>query len=195
MKKIILVSLTILLCINLKSYSNEEEFNKYLDKSRNSSKKLLGTLKKTLEENLKAGDTLKAINVCSNIAQNIADKISNDEKIYIKRVSLKYRNLKNKPDNFEKEKLEIFEKMKKENKLKPNTEIFQNVIENNKKYFRYMKPIIANKTCLQCHGNETQIKPSVMNFLKSKYPNDLAINHKDGDIRGAVSIKIDLNNE
>jgi len=43
MKKTLLFSLISLLCINLNSYSQENDYNKYLEKARSSSKKLLGT--------------------------------------------------------------------------------------------------------------------------------------------------------
>ena len=55
-----------------------------------------------------------------------------------------------------------------------------------------MKPIMAGKTCLQCHGTEKEISPEVHKKLAEKYPGDLAINHQEGDIRGAVSVKIEI---
>jgi len=190
MKKVISIFLLSILPITY-SYANDYEL-KYLEKAKNSSKKLLVTLKKALEENLKEGNTLNAINVCSNMAQNIANNISKSDNLYIKRVSLKYRNPNDKPDSFEEQKLKLFEKLKEEQKLDKDTEIFEKIESENKISFRYMKPIIASKTCLQCHGSRKEMKPQVLNFLKKNYPNDLAINHKEGDIRGAVSVIINL---
>lgn len=190
MKKGILITLLSILPISY-SYADENE-SQYLDKARNSAKKLLFTLKNTLEENLKSGNTVIAVNVCSNMAQNIANNISENNKVYMKRVSLKYRNPNDKPDSFEEEKLNLFQKLKEEKKINQDSEVFEKVKNGDKISFRYMKPIVAGKTCLQCHGNKEEIKPEVLKLLKEKYPDDLAIDHKEGDIRGAVSVIINL---
>ncbi|MDH3268745.1 MAG: DUF3365 domain-containing protein, partial [Ignavibacteria bacterium] len=57
------------------------------------------------------------------------------------------------------------------------------------KYLRYLKPIIIQAECLNCHGSQTEIMPDVRNLITQKYPDDKAIGYKPGDLRGAVSIK------
>ncbi|MFN4151687.1 MAG: DUF3365 domain-containing protein, partial [Candidatus Sericytochromatia bacterium] len=164
--------------------------NIFKTKAQTASKSLLGTLKTQLTEALSDGDTKKAVIVCSSIAQNIAQNVSKENNLYIKRVSLKNRNPLGSPDNFEKETLELFDKMKENGKLTPESDFSDITMENNKKVFRFMKPIVTAKSCLQCHGNPEQIKPEVKETLKEKYPNDIAFGYKEGDVRGAVSIKI-----
>ncbi len=53
-----------------------------------------------------------------------------------------------------------------------------------------MKPIYAEKACLNCHGEKNKIKPAIRQFLERKYPNDQAFGYKEGDIRGGISIII-----
>ncbi|MEK7431742.1 MAG: DUF3365 domain-containing protein [Cyanobacteriota bacterium] len=192
MKKIIISSLFLLLPLGSISYAlnNEKDF---LEISRNSSKELLMSLKQQLTFALKSNDTKKAVVVCSSISQDIAKNISEKHNLVIKRVSLKNRNPNGKPDEFEIENLKQFDELKVKNKLKENHEIFSLVKENNKEYFRYMKPIITAKSCLQCHGNNTEVKEDVKKILLEKYPNDIAFGYKEGDVRGAVSVKINTN--
>jgi hypothetical protein len=192
MKKILL-SLT-LVSLSFITVAQAEDLytNIFKTKAQTASKSLLGTLKTQLTEALSDGDTKKAVVVCSSIAQSIAQNISKENNLYIQRVSLKNRNPLGSPDNFEKETLVLFDKMKEDGKLTSESDFSDITIENNKKVFRFMKPIVTAKSCLQCHGNPEQIKPEVKEILKEKYPNDIAFGYKEGDVRGAVSVKINL---
>lgn len=55
----------------------------------------------------------------------------------------------------------------------------------------YYKPIkIMMPTCLKCHGEYENIDtPTIKNILL-KYPNDKAMNYKEGDLRGLWKIKL-----
>jgi hypothetical protein len=55
-----------------------------------------------------------------------------------------------------------------------------------------MKPIYAEKACLNCHGEKNKIKPAIRQFLERKYPGDEAFGYKEGDISGGISIIISL---
>lgn len=188
MKKTFISLVTLLSFINI-AYANDNEL---LKKSKSASKSLLGTLKTQLTQAMKKGDTKKAVVVCSSIAQNIAKDVSKKNNLSIKRVSLKNRNINGKPDAYEEKNLKIFNELNKNGKITPTYEVFETVVEKDKKSFRYMKPIITGKTCLQCHGNPEQIKPEVKKILKEKYPHDTALGYKEGDIRGAVSVKVEI---
>ncbi len=193
MKKIIL-SLALLPLFIGTSYSIESQNNekKLLKLSKKSSKELLTTLKTQLTSALKTGNAEAAVSVCSVIAPEIANKISKKNNLIIKRVSLKNRNPNGKPDDYEEKNLESFNQLKLKNNLKPNHEVFSTVKENGETYFRYMKPIVTVKSCLQCHGSSSQVSSSVKNILTEKYPKDIAFGYKEGDVRGAVSIKIKM---
>ena len=93
------------------------------------------------------------------------------------------------PDEFETRILKEFEQIKKEGKLNSDTEHFEIIIENDYQYLRYMKPIKIGAACLKCHGNEEKISTEVKELIVKKYPDDKAVGYKNGDLRGAVSIK------
>lgn len=188
MKKTFIALLT-LISFTTMAYANND--NALLTKSRDASKSLLGTLKEQLTKAMEKGDTKKAVIVCSSIAQNTAKTTSEKNKLSIKRVSLKYRNINDKPDAYEEKTLKLFDEINKNGKITPTYDIFETLVEKEKKTFRYMKPIVTGKTCLQCHGNPEQIKAEVKEILKEKYHDDIAFGYKEGDIRGAVSVKIE----
>jgi hypothetical protein len=82
----------------------EEENNliaQYLDIARKSSKDLIETMRDALLKELEKGDVLSAVSVCSELSQNIIKEKQQKYGFYIRRISEKYRNEKNKPDKYE----------------------------------------------------------------------------------------------
>jgi diguanylate cyclase (GGDEF)-like protein len=77
--------------------------------------------------------------------------------------SLKPLNPGNKPDEFEREALQRFEKGAKEFTRTEKIE--------QRSYFRYMAPLYVERNCLQCHGYQ---------------------GYKPGDVRGGISISFDI---
>ena len=57
------------------------------------------------------------------------------------------------------------------------------------RWYRYMKAIPAQPMCLQCHGQEEDIPADVKAVLAWEYPEDQATGYREGDIRGAISIR------
>jgi len=76
--------------------------------------------------------------------------------------SLKPFNIYNKPDNWERKALKLFEQGKKE--------VSEFVTINKKHYLRLMKPLVTERGCLKCHGYQ---------------------NYKVGDIRGGIGVLVD----
>ncbi len=58
--------------------------------------------------------------------------------------------------------------------------------------FRYAKAIYVTKSCLSCHGTPQQIRPVFMKALRAKYGDNVerAINYREGDLRGIISVVI-----
>jgi hypothetical protein len=133
-----------------------------------------------------------AIEECSRIALNIAKEKERDG-WQVRRVSVKYRNPADKPDKYEEGILKEFEALRQKNELTSETLKAEVIQEGDKKFLRYMKPIIIpGNMCLKCHGKETDINPDIQKKLKQLYPDDKATGYSTGDLRGAVSIKIPL---
>ncbi len=171
-----------------KGLSEEEA----LGESRQVTMSLVNGTKKTLKSFLGEGDFLKAIKGCSEEAPSIAQKYTDQTGYYVRRVSLKYRNPDDIPDQYEKGVLEKFDSLRVEGKMVVEHEDYRVVKEGGKQYLRYMKPLITKKLCLNCHGSKEDIPATVKGFLNTNYPEDRATGFKVGDVRGAVSVKIPL---
>ncbi|HCF96715.1 MAG TPA: hypothetical protein DEW46_16805, partial [Verrucomicrobia bacterium] len=46
--------------------------------------------------------------------------------------------------------------------------------------------------CVACHGPEEQIQPDVLAAIRAHYPNDRATGFQPGDLRGAISVEVPL---
>lgn len=146
-------------------------------------------LKGILINQIQTNGILQAVSVCSDTAQVLTNNFGVEKGVYIKRVSLKNRNVNNAPDNFEKMILNKFTMMLQNKELNGETEYAEIVDEGEFKYLRYVKPILVQAECLNCHGPENEIIPEVKQLISQAYPEDKAVGYKIGDLRGAVSLK------
>ncbi len=106
----------------------------------------------------------------------------------LKQTSLKLRNQANAPDEWEKK---VLKKLHLSAYSK-GVGFGETLETEDEKIYRYMKPIYAERACLECHGEKDKIKPAIRQFLERKYPGDEAFGYKEGDIRGGISIIIPL---
>ena len=146
-------------------------------------------LKGILINQIQTNGILQAVSVCSDTAQVLTNNFGVEKGVYIKRVSLRNRNVNNAPDDFEKMVLSKFTMMQQNNELNGETEYAEIVEEGEFKYLRYVKPILVQAECLNCHGSENEIMPEVKQLISQAYPDDKAVGYKIGDLRGAVSLK------
>jgi hypothetical protein len=182
--------LFILLMFFLSCSENQKEVSEdQLIGMRTTATDFMKDLKSILIEKIQSGGVLNAVSVCSDTAQVLTNKFGMERGIYIKRVSLKNRNPNNYPDDLEKGILNQFELLQQNKELNNKTEFAEIITEGDYKYLRYLKPIIVQAECLNCHGSQTEIMPDVKNLIAQNYPDDKAIGYKTGDLRGAVSIK------
>lgn len=146
-------------------------------------------LKSILINQIRTNGMLSAVSACSDTAQILTNNFGVQKGVYVKRVSLKNRNVNNAPDDFEKRVLNKFTLMQLNNELNDDSEYAEIVEEGEFKYLRYLKPILVQAECLNCHGSENDISPEVEQLINQEYPNDNAVGYKIGDLRGAVSLK------
>ena len=132
---------------------------------------------------------VSALNVCSDTAQVLTNEFGLQQGLFVKRVSIKNRNKNNYPDKYELNALNIFQNMMQNKKLTDNTELIEIVNEGEFTYLRFLKPILIQPECLNCHGSSNTMNDNVRKVLAGRYPNDKAIDYTIGDLRGAVSIK------
>lgn len=146
----------------------------------------------TLKQHIQTQGVVSAIPFCKQVAPAIANKHSTETKV-VKRVSTKARNrTQGIPDAWEQNALASFAQQVQTAAKDAPLEQSQVTTENGQRYFRYAKAIKIQAMCLKCHGQEQDIAPDVRNALSINYPQDIARGYKEGDLRGAVSIKYTL---
>ena len=161
-----------------------------LEKARQMADQLADQVRGVLFEELKKGGYPGAVQACSELAQEITRQFNTQPGHLIRRVSLKYRSPRDIPDDYEKGKLEEFDRLQQERRLPP--EIFEIQRVGHQPLLRYMKPLITLPMCLPCHGPREKIPEEVKGILERKYPHDRATEYRTGDVRGAISVLISL---
>jgi len=147
-------------------------------------------LKTALSQSIQEGGFSGAIEVCHIQAPKIAEDISRETGMRIRRVSLKARNVSNRPDPWEIKVLREFETLLSKGDP-PESLVRSEIVESGKtREFRYMKGIVTQGLCLNCHGKE--IPAEVKTKLEELYPDDGARGHQVGDLRGAFSLRKNL---
>lgn len=116
------------------------------------------------------------------VATNIAKRLTRESGYYVRQVSLRYRNPANRPDEFETEQLKLFAG-------KAARESYRIVRQGKENSFRYMLPMVAEKSCLECHG-PYEDAPA---FVRARFPKGhYSYNYRLGEVIGAVSVSIPL---
>ncbi|MEP9410160.1 MAG: DUF3365 domain-containing protein [Candidatus Brocadia sp.] len=113
------------------------------------------------------------------IGREVSELFSSSTPFKMKQTSLKYRNLNNKPDEWEAKQLRRFE-------LNPDLKEIKEVVkmENGSKLFRCIIPLRIDEGCLKCHGDPATSPTGDGKDIAGK-PME---NYKIGDIRGGISV-------
>jgi hypothetical protein len=156
---------------------------------RTTAMEFMKDLKGVLINQIQTKGVMQAVSVCSDTAQVLTNNFGVQKGVFVKRVSFKNRNVNNLPDDFEKKVLSKFELLHQNKELNSETEHVEIVQEGEFKYLRYLKPILVQAECLNCHGSETDIMPEVKQLISLEYADDKAFGYMIGDLRGAVSLK------
>ncbi|MBD3161719.1 MAG: DUF3365 domain-containing protein [Candidatus Eisenbacteria bacterium] len=160
-----------------------------LQRAREAARSLGSSLMGALLRELKAGGPLHALGVCYEIAPSIAAEHS-VEGMTVRRISNKVRNTADTPDAYERVALRDLQWRHDQGKLPEET--IEVVRSEGRRVLRYLRPILVKEVCLQCHGRPERIDPAVGEFLRERYPEDQATGYEVGDLRGAVSVTIEL---
>ena len=116
------------------------------------------------------------------VATRIAQRITKNTTYYVRQVSLRFRNPANRPDSYEQEQLKGFADG-------ATQESFQIVYGPKGEELRYLLPMKAEKSCLECHGS-FETAPA---FVQQRFPKGHpSYNYHPGEIIGAVSVTIPL---
>jgi hypothetical protein len=125
----------------------------------------------------------EAITFCNEKAYPITDIYA--DSVVIRRTSLRYRNPTNKPDSLE---LAMLNAMNAEMNFS-NTAESRVIRQQSTGEIHFFKPILTQAMCLNCHGTlGVQVKDKTLARIQQLYPEDRAMNFKEGDLRGAWHI-------
>ena len=148
-------------------------------------------LKGEVVKSMKASGPVPTITMCNHRAPQIAHEVAGASNGWdVGRTSLKIRNPNNAPDDWERDVLEAFEARKAAGEAVKQLEFAEIVDMDGRRVYRYMKAIGTEKACLNCHA--ATVKPEVEARIGELYPGDQARGFKEGDIRGAFSLKKSL---
>lgn len=141
------------------------------------------TLRNSLVRAIGAKGMDGAIGFCNEKATSLTSAYAND--VTIRRTALRFRNPANKPDSLE---LQVL--LDAENAVKSGEGANVRIIRlNGRDEIHYFKPIILQPMCLNCHGAPgEQIKSATLASITKLYPDDQAVNFREGDLRGVWHI-------
>ena len=189
MKKMITIALLCAAPVSM-ALAEQDDIKKRAAESKVVVKEFMSELKGELGKAMKSGGPIKAIEVCNLVAPSIAKAQSEKHGWEVGRTSLKLRNPKNAPDEWETMVLKKFEERAAAGESPAEMAHFEVVEQNGAKAFRFMKaigmPPQDKAPCLKCHGEN--IDPKLAAKLDELYPNDQARGYKPGMIRGAFTI-------
>ncbi len=179
-----IISIVLLMACDSKKSSSFQKVDKtyYLEKADQIVESSAKTLASTLIEAIEKKGVEAAIYHCNHRALPLTDSLSAVHNASIKRTSLRYRNVQNRPTGLEEEILAQFEQL-----LLNDQSAVPIIQEHNGEIF-YFSPIIMHSMCSNCHGRVEEI--SSYNLIKELYPADLATGYAVGDLRGMWSIKL-----
>ena len=142
-----------------------------------------GVLSKELQQAMKEGGVQKAVPYCNINALPIADSLSEEFGVVIRRVTDKPRNPADTMNQVESEVFASFTKAVNENGSTRPTVVD---VQDGAYFFA---PILLQEFCQKCHGTPgEQISEEDYALIKELYPDDKAIGYKPGQLRGMWSI-------
>ena len=147
--------------------------------------KLLATLTAAIDK----GGPEGAIAVCRDEAPKLARAASDESGWSIRRVSLKPRNPKAVPDDWERAALLEFDRRAAAGESPATLEKAEVVSAGGQMQLRYMRALPVQPMCLACHGPAASLSPAVGAQLGALYPADQGVGYRVGDLRGAITLK------
>lgn len=188
LKSILLFTLLTLLAMNCSTKKEGQEQSEtkrtladsiYMQRGNEIVSLTFDTLRNSLISAISSHGVDGAISFCNENAYPITDIYA--DSVVIRRTSLRVRNSSNKPDSLELVTLKDMEGLMQSSKM-PSARV---VRQQSRGEIHYFKPIILQAMCMNCHGTPgTQIQKLTQTKITELYPDDQAVNFKEGDLRG-----------
>lgn len=146
--------------------------------------KLLAVLTREIDQ----GGASQAIGACQVQAPEMARQASEASGWKVRRVSLRERNPKARPDAWEQAALEDFDRRVAAGEVPMTLEKAERVDVGGVPTLRYVRALPVGPICVQCHGDPAQMDAGVKAKLASLYPHDRATGYAVGQIRGVITL-------
>jgi len=146
---------------------------------------LMGELAGALAE----GPPEEAVDVCARVAQEISRRVSRENGVSVRRTALRVRNPANAPDAWERAHLERWEAAGNAAVLAPVDEVVETPTGRE---LRWLGPIVLQDLCTTCHGDPEAMPDALRATIAEHYPEDAAVGFAPGDLRGAFSVRVPL---
>lgn len=151
---------------------------------------LFGNLGETLQKQIAQNGVEAAIPFCKAAALPLtagtAGKFEGVQSV--RRIGVRTRNPENLPDTADRGILEELLQNWSREAPQPTGLLREVKTDSGETELRYYRPIPLAATCLACHGTPQQISPSVLAAIRKIYPEDQAVDFREGDLRGAVVV-------
>lgn len=140
----------------------------------------------TLVSGLEVEGVGNTIKFCNLKVLRLTDSLSKEFDAEIRRTSLKLRNPKNRPRDYEEDVLdEYYEQWKKREQLMPQLKKY-----TDGSIVFYVPIVLKNPICLNCHGpKDLMVTKPNKRIIDSLYPTDEAIGFNIGDFRGMWTVR------
>ena len=182
-----LLTLSSALLVAAPEAKKESQIDEVIKQGKESSMLLVKTLGKNMQEHMKKGGPMEALNFCSSEAYSLTQAVNKTlpAGVSLKRISTKYRSPANTPTDNEQTILDSLESLQKLGVIMP-----EYIVEKiDDKTFKYYKPLLMeNEACLKCHGNVKDI--DLKRAIAERYPLDKAMGYEMNDLRGAVVVTV-----
>jgi hypothetical protein len=154
--------------------------------------RLFAGLMTTLQEKIASEGPEAAIAYCRLEALPLTAEVAEEfpQVKNVRRTALRVRNPANAPDDTDRSVLE--EWLAAWNPLSPPEPVMKEFTAGDgAKELRYYRPVPVMATCLACHGSGDQVPANVRAALQRDYPQDEAVDFREGDLRGAIVVTFD----
>lgn len=140
-----------------------------------------------LQAALAAGGPTAAIEVCAEVAPEIAANLSEESGAKVARTSLRVRNPDAFPTTTERAMLIVMAEAPVDDTGKPAERVWAEAdATGTMATLHYMRAIPLKPQCAACHGEA--VDPALLATIKARYPADAATGFKVSELRGAFTI-------
>jgi hypothetical protein len=162
-----------------------------LARARQAADAVMARVRGLLEREIASGGPAAAVEACAEQAQGATREEAARLGVSVRRVSLRFRDPADAPDDYERAALERLAAGMREKGLP--AELAEVVTPpGGAAELRYLRPIVVAPHCLGCHGQPSELAPGVAEALARHFPSDPATGYAAGDLRGAVRVRVPL---